>query len=128
MVIKKKERFLKKIVGPTHIIADFYYPRFIESPRKLKEILYRAAQLAYNTPLKCCIYKFPVTGITAVLVLAESHLAIHTWPEEQYMAIDFLTCGQKSSPFRALEYLKKVFKPKKTKVYCFQRGNLKKRR
>ena len=116
----------KKISFPVHIMADFYQPRFIESVKELKAILYQAAQLAHNTPLKCCIHKFPVRGMTGVLVLAESHIAIHTWPEEQYIAIDFFTCGQKTQPLRALEYLKKVFIPKKVKVHYIRRGTLKK--
>lgn len=105
-----------------HLIADFWFGKKIEDPKKIKEILIEAAKEAGNTPLKVSIHKFNPQGITGVLLLAESHIAIHSWPQFDYLAIDIFTCGEKTFPEKALRYLKKVFKPKKVKVKEIQRG------
>ncbi|MBU1124768.1 MAG: adenosylmethionine decarboxylase [Candidatus Omnitrophica bacterium] len=118
----------KKIKSPdkepysVHLIADFEAPVFIEDARRIKKILWRAALLAHNTPLRVSIYKFPVQGVTGVVLLAESHIAIHSWPEHGYLAIDIFTCGKQSKPYEALAYLKEVFRPKKVKVMLIKRG------
>jgi len=119
--IKKKQPKHKNPIS-VHLIADFTAPRFIEDRRGVKRILLGAAKAANNTALKTSIHKFPVQGVTGVVLLAESHIAIHTWPEFNYIAIDIFTCGQKTRPYRALDYLKKAFCPKKVKVQFIERG------
>jgi S-adenosylmethionine decarboxylase len=105
-----------------HLICDFKLPKFIEDKTKIKNILWKAAQVANNTPLKVAVHKFPSQGITGVVILAESHIAIHSWPEYRYLAIDIFTCGKNTRPYAALEYLKKVFSPKKIKIRMIKRG------
>lgn len=105
-----------------HLTAEFEYPIFIEDPKQIRKILWSAAKAANNTPLKSAVYKFPVQGITAVILLAESHISLHTWPEHNYMAIDIFTCGKKTQPEKALEYLQNVFRPKRIRVQEIKRG------
>jgi S-adenosylmethionine decarboxylase len=105
-----------------HLIAEFWSGRIIEEPKKIKDILIGAVKEAKNTPLKVIIHKFSPQGITGVVLLAESHLAIHSWPEINYLAVDIFTCGQKTMPYKALEYLKKQFQPKKVKIKEIKRG------
>ena len=119
-----KRRGVTGFSSPIHLIADFKSPKFIENSAELKRILLGAAKAANNTPLKTSIYKFPVQGITGVVLLAESHIAIHTWPEHDYIAIDIFTCGKNTKPYGALEYLKKYLSPKKVKARLLRRGNL----
>jgi S-adenosylmethionine decarboxylase len=107
-----------------HLIADFESPKFIEDPKEIRRILWGAALAAKNTPLKTSIHKFPLQGITGIVLLAESHIAIHTWPESKYMAVDIFTCGKKSMPYKALEYLKQKFMPRKVKSMLIKRGYL----
>ena len=109
---------------PVHLTADFYSPKQNEDPKAIRRILYEAARAANNTPLKSVIHKFPVHGITGVILLAESHIALHTWPEYKYMAVDIFTCGKKTKPIKALEYLKSVFRPKKVITRYIKRGLL----
>ena len=117
-----KVREDEKIVFSVHMTADFYAPKFIEDPKELRKILYGAAKAANNTPIKTCIYKFPLQGITGVILLAESHIAVHTWPEFNYMAVDIFTCGRQTRPIRALEFMKEVFCPQKVKIRHIRRG------
>ena len=105
-----------------HLISDFKSPEFIEDTQRIKQILWKAAKIANNTPLKVAVHKFPNQGITGVVILAESHIAIHTWPEYGYLAIDIFTCGKKTRPYAALEYFKKIFSPKKVKIKLIERG------
>jgi len=105
-----------------HLIAEFWNGKIIENSKELRKILIEAAEKAGNTPLKVAIHKFSPQGITGVLLLAESHIAIHAWPEINYLAIDIFTCGNKAIPRRAIEYLKKKFKPKKVEIQTIKRG------
>jgi len=105
-----------------HLLAEFWYGKIIEDPKEIKKILITAAKRAGNIPLKVTIHKFQPQGITGVVLLAESHIALHSWSEFNYLAIDIFTCGDKAMPHKALNYLKKVFKPKKVKVKEIKRG------
>ncbi len=107
-----------------HLIADFKSCNLIKGPKELKKILLEAAKEANNIALKTSIHKFPVQGITGMVLLAESHIAIHTWPEHDYVAIDIFSCGKKTRPYKALAYLKAKLSPRKAKVRLLKRGNL----
>ena len=54
--------------------------------------------------------KFEPQGVTAIALLAESHISIHTWPESNYSAVDIFTCGQNMLPEIACRYLIKALK------------------
>jgi S-adenosylmethionine decarboxylase len=118
--IKKQN---KKYLG-NHLIAEFWRGKIIEDEKKLKEILFEAVRKSSNTPLKFTFHKFNPRGITGVVLLAESHIALHAWPEFNYLAIDIFTCGDKARICKALEYLKAVFKPRKVEVREIKRGIL----
>ena len=67
--------------------------------------LNRAAKLANGTVLNLISNKFEPQGVTAIALLAESHISIHTWPESNYSAVDIFTCGQNMMPEQASQYL-----------------------
>ena len=71
----------------------------------LRCILNRAAKLANATVINLISNKFEPQGVTAIALLAESHISIHTWPESKYSAVDIFTCGQNMMPELASEYL-----------------------
>ena len=71
----------------------------------LRCILNRAAKLANATVLNLISNKFEPQGVTAIALLAESHISIHTWPESNYSAVDIFTCGQNMMPALASQYL-----------------------
>jgi S-adenosylmethionine decarboxylase len=108
-----------------HLICDFWFGKKIENPKKLEKILIEAAKRTGNTPLEFSYHKFNPQGLTGVLLLAESHIAFHSWPEFNYLGIDIFSCGQKAKPERALKYLKRVLRPKKVEVSIIKRGELK---
>ncbi|MBO6977945.1 MAG: adenosylmethionine decarboxylase [Prochlorococcus marinus XMU1428] len=71
----------------------------------LRCTLNRAAKLAKATVLNLISNKFEPLGVTAIALLAESHISIHTWPESNYSAVDIFTCGQNMMPELASQYL-----------------------
>ena len=72
--------------------------------------LNRAAKIANATVLNLMSNKFEPQGVTAIALLAESHISIHTWPESNYSAVDIFTCGQNMLPELASQYLIEALK------------------
>jgi len=127
---KRSKRWVKPIEKPKKyagilLAADFWNGKIIEEPKEIKRILITAVKKAKNIPLEVVIHKFSPQGITGVVLLAESHIFISTWPEINYVAIDIFSCGEKAMPEKALQYLKKEFKPKKVVIRKIKRGVLK---
>jgi S-adenosylmethionine decarboxylase len=121
--MKKTKRAKRNFIG-LHLIVEFWQGKAIEDKKEIKKILIEAAKRAKNTPLKVALHKFLPQGITGVLLLAESHITLHYWKEFDYLAIDIFTCGKKTFPYKALDYLKKKFLPKKIEVKEIKRGKL----
>ena len=105
-----------------HLIADFWDGDIIESKKEIGKILIEAAKRARSTPLKLVIHKFKPQGLAGILLLKESHISIHTWPEIRYMAVDIFTCGAKTQCHQALGYLKETLQPKKVILTKLKRG------
>ena len=76
----------------------------------VRQALLDAAEFSEATILHHYFHKFAPQGVTGVIVLAESHLTIHTWPEcGGYAALDFFSCGNKCKPWWGVAYLAAVF-------------------
>ena len=65
---------------------------------------------------------FSPYGVSGVVVISESHLAIHTWPELGYAAVDVFTCGEKVNPWDACNYLAEKFGSTYVNANEVQRG------
>ena len=62
-----------------------------------------AAKAARATVMESAFHRFEPQGVSGTVILAESHLSIHTWPEKGYAAMDFYTCGDHTDPWLACE-------------------------
>lgn len=89
----------------------------------LKEWMKKAAIAARATVIAEVFHSFSPTGTSGVLVLQESHLSIHTWPERGYAAMDFYTCGD-CDPFEGHLVLLKGLKPTRFEIMDVTRGEL----
>ncbi len=118
-----KDNKKQKYAG-IHLIAEFWNGKIIDDSKKIEGILIGAAKEAKCTPLKAVVHKFLPQGITGVVLLSESHIALHSWPEINYLAIDIFTCGDKMMPYQAFKYLKKEFQPKRVEIKEIKRGKL----
>ena len=88
----------------------------------LRCTLNRAAKLANATVLNLISNKFEPQGVTAIALLAESHLSIHTWPESNYSAVDIFTCGQNMLPELASQYLIEALKAEEHSLRVIERN------
>ena len=113
-----------------HIIADLYGCRnreMLASSAKLREICVAACKDVGLTVLGDHFYQFAgldatqVGGATGAVVFAESHLAVHTWPERDYAAFDVFMCGD-AKPELAVEVLREAFSARDVVVKTHRRG------
>ena len=88
----------------------------------LRCTLNRASKLANATVLNLISNKFEPQGVTAIALLAESHISIHTWPESNYSAVDIFTCGQNMMPELASQYLIKSLMAKEHSLRVIERN------
>jgi S-adenosylmethionine decarboxylase len=89
----------------------------------VKSTLVNAAHAAGATIVQTVFHKFAPWGISGVVVIAESHLAIHIWPENRYAAIDVFTCGQNVRMDVASALLIREFRSKRPVQRRFTRGD-----
>lgn len=71
----------------------------------IRDTLLEAAHRLDSSVLDVCTHKFDPIGVTAVVMIAESHLSIHTWPEHGYAALDIFTCSQSMQPADVVGFL-----------------------
>jgi len=109
-----------------HLVIELYQcdNRIISDVRKIEEIMVGAAKHANASIVDVVFHNFNPSGISGVIVIQESHLAIHTWPEFNFASVDIFTCGSTVKPWRAYEYLRKHFKSKNVTALEMKRGIL----
>ena len=76
----------------------------------IRMVLFRASKECKSTLLDLTVHKFEPQGVTGIAMLAESHLSIHTWPENGMAVCDVFTCGDTAIPENGVEYMKEQLK------------------
>lgn len=94
----------------------------IDDPAKVEEVMLEAARVSGAVIIGSMFHEFEPQGVSGVVVIQESHLTIHTWPEHAYAAIDIFTCGEHVSPWKALEYVAGQFGTDEVHVTQINRG------
>lgn len=92
--------------------------------KKVQDIMISAAKEAKATIVETSFHKFSPFGISGMVVIAESHISIHTWPEYGYAAIDIFTCGDVLKPETAAKHLIQKFNSKDPSIVELKRGTL----
>ncbi len=105
----------------THIIAEFFGCSNLEDKPLIQEGLKEAASRCGATIIHTKFHEFSPHGLTGYLLLAESHISIHTWPEYHYAAVDIFTCGN-LRPEEGLKHLENILKASKVKTKKILRG------
>ena len=108
----------------THLLADFYGIAAAEltDPQRIDALLRAAATEAGATILHSQFHTFGESqGVTGVVLLAESHISIHTWPEYGFAAADIFMCGE-AAPQRALGVIEQALQPESRVVQTIARG------
>ncbi|MFA6433093.1 MAG: adenosylmethionine decarboxylase [Elusimicrobiales bacterium] len=109
-----------------HLIVELYEcdKKTLSSVDQVQSIMIAAAKAADATVIDSIFHHFEPYGVSGVIVIAESHFAIHTWPEFGYASVDLFTCGAGTRPWEAFKRLKKAFKAAHFSVMKLERGLL----
>ncbi len=109
-----------------HVLAELFDcdQNILNDAESVEMYLKSAAITCGATIVNSIFHTFNPHGVSGVVVIAESHLAIHTWPEYSFAAIDVFTCGQSINPWLAIRQLKKYLKAKSIKTVELKRGAL----
>lgn len=123
--LEKEENKTSAYLG-RHILAEFFDcdPNILNNVQIIEEQMTQAAIECGATVVQKCFHMFSPHGVSGVVIIAESHLAIHTWPELGYAAVDLFTCGETCDPKVAYEYLKKAFRSASSSYSQLKRGIL----
>ena len=107
-----------------HDLAEFFEcnPNILNNKDKIENLMVDAAIECGATIVQKCFHMFSPYGVSGVVIISESHLAIHTWPELGYAAVDLFTCGDKCDPKVSYEFLKRKFNSKKATFTELKRG------
>ena len=105
-----------------HLLMDLVGAANLSDRAVVEMALLDAAEAAGATPLHIHLHKFSENGgISGVLVLAESHISIHTWPERDFAAVDIFTCGN-CDPYNCVAVLRRAFQPASIRLTEQKRG------
>lgn len=107
-----------------HVLAELYGCTFevLDDPEKVKDYMIKAAILAGAEVRESVFHKFSPQGVSGVVVISESHLTIHTWPELGYAAVDVFTCGDKVNPWDACNHLSEMLQAEHITATEIKRG------
>ena len=115
------KRTIKQTHLGTHIIAEFFGCEELNNLKFVRDSLKEAALVCGATILHEKFHKFSPQGLTGYILLAESHISIHTWPEHGYAAVDVFTCGLMDTE-RAVHFLAKQLKAQRVESRKILRG------
>lgn len=107
-----------------HVLAELYgcTPEVLNDLQKIEDIMVAAALEAGAEIREVAFHKFSPQGVSGVVVISESHLAIHTWPELGYAAVDIFTCGDTVDPWVSCDYIKLKFNAQNMAANEVKRG------
>jgi S-adenosylmethionine decarboxylase len=94
----------------------------LDSLHSIEDTMVEAAEAAGATVVGKVFHKFAPQGVTGVVIIAESHISIHTWPELGYAAVDIFTCSSRTEPMKAFDVISSLLKPSTTSVVEVKRG------
>jgi len=109
-----------------HILAEYYSCDIsaLDNITFLENCMRDAVVASGATIIDTRFHQFSPYGVSGVIVIAESHMAIHTWPEYGYAAIDFFTCGDRVDPWKAFDHMILTLKPLNYSTKEIKRGLL----
>ena len=97
--------------------------RILDDVDAIESAMREAALASGATIVHEKFHRFSPHGVSGVVVIAESHLAIHTWPEHRYAAVDLFTCGSTVDPNACVETLRECFRAARWSATSIVRGH-----
>ena len=125
LIFESEPPLSKSDVLGRHWMVDFFQCANLPTESIILEaILVTAAEMAGATVVQSCFHQFSPFGLSGVVVIAESHLAAHTWPEHHSMCIDLFSCSDKIHAQVAIDYIAEKIQAGKVYQRDILRGNL----
>ena len=106
-----------------HLIAEYYgcEAEILDDPGAVMEHMKEAARISGATVVGEASHRFSPCGVSGTVLIAESHLSVHTWPKQRYVAVDIFTCGG-LDPRPGFEYLGKALEASSLRMQEILRG------
>lgn len=106
-----------------HFLAEFYgcSSEILNDNKRIAEIMTGAVEASNATIIKPFFHKFSPQGVSGIIVIAESHMAIHTWPEFSFAAVDLFSCGDFDFT-GALKFIRNYLHSEQYSIISIKRG------
>ncbi|GGG25816.1 S-adenosylmethionine decarboxylase proenzyme [Lysinibacillus alkalisoli] len=107
-----------------HVLIEFYGcpSDIMEDNALIEQYMREAADYSGATIVESVFHHFNPYGVSGAVIIEESHLTIHTWPEYGFASVDVYTCGDSVNPWKAADYLSEKLKAKQTESFEVPRG------
>ncbi len=104
---------LNKPLQVMELLIDLYNCKAdLNDETRLLTVVTDAAKEAGAHVLQASVHRFSPMGCSVVVILKETHISIHTWPEFGFAALDIFLCGESLDPYKAWNFIKEILKPK----------------
>jgi S-adenosylmethionine decarboxylase proenzyme len=109
----------------THYLVDLKGcdPEPIKHVESTQAILLRAVEECGATLVNQCFHQYEPFGVSGVVLIAESHFSVHTWPEHRFVGVDIFTCGEMDAEV-AIDLMRNAFQAQEIQVKTLVRGLL----
>ena len=116
---------IKKIVGK-HVLADLHGCNgdLLKKVEYVADSMLEAARLSNATIVGKFFKQFDPWGVSGVIVISESHISIHTWPEHGIASVDYFSCSEEPNIKAAIDYLAEAFEAENVETIEASRGDL----
>lgn len=105
-----------------HLIIELWESKLLNSAEAVERGIRDCVAAIEGTLLDLRVITFPVHGITGFAVISESHVAVHTWPEHGYAAVDIFTCNLEANVEAGIEALRRHLLPRRVQMMEVRRG------
>ena len=119
------------MTGPTSTYGDHYLvdlhgcnAEIVAAVKPTEEALLEAATRCGSTIIQHHFHQFSPHGVSGIILIAESHISVHTWPENGFVAVDIFTSGEVMKPQVAIDLLEQAFAASRVDVVSVARGDL----
>jgi len=108
------------------IVAEFYscHRGHLNDVAYIQRVMIQAARVARATIVSRTFHRFSPHGVSGAVIIAESHLTIHTWPEHGYAAVDLFTCGEQIDAKAAFGHLRLALQAQQVSTTEIRRGQI----
>ena len=109
-----------------HTLLEFHGcdPALLKNAEALRPLLLDAVRAGHGTVVTEIFHNFSPHGVSGVIVIAESHVAIHTWPEHGFAAVDIFSCSSALDQGKIEDCIRLGLRASRVTRRAFHRGQI----